>query len=75
MKKQFSLLVLAILTAALYSCNNTNSGANETSVVNAIVGQSHSSLVGTYSIMEKGQLKEFIKIEENGNQFTLSEKQ
>lgn len=35
---------------------------------------SPSSLVGTYSIEERGQLKEFIRIEKNGEKFTLSEK-
>jgi len=33
------------------------------------------SLVGTYSIKEQGKLKEFMKIEKQGNEFTISEKQ
>ena len=36
---------------------------------------SPSSLVGTYSIEEGGQLKEFIRIEMQGDKFTMSEKQ
>jgi len=33
------------------------------------------SLVGTYSIEEHGQLKEFIRIEKQGDKYLLSEKQ
>ena len=36
---------------------------------------SPSSLVGTYSVEERGQLNEFIRIEKHGDKFTLSEKQ
>jgi len=33
------------------------------------------SLVGTYAVEENGQLNEFIRIEQQGGKFTLSEKQ
>ena len=43
----------------------------------AITGCSKSptSLVGTYSVEEHGQLNEFIRIEKQGDKFTMSEKQ
>ena len=43
----------------------------------AIIGcsASSSSLAGTYSVEEGGQLKEFIRIEKQGDKFTMSEKQ
>lgn len=46
-------------------------------VLFAITGcsESPSSLVGTYSVEENGQLNEFIRIEQEGDKFTLSEKQ
>ena len=37
--------------------------------------ESPASLVGTYSIEEHGQLKEFIRIEKQGDKYLLSEKQ
>ena len=36
---------------------------------------SSSSLVGTYAVEERGQLRELIRIEKVGDKFTLSEKQ
>ena len=44
---------------------------NESSAAPAANG----ALVGTYAIKERGTLKEFIKIEQQGDQYFLSEKQ
>jgi hypothetical protein len=57
--KSLTTLIVSILLSAAFTGCNASPG----------------SLVGIYAVEERGQLNEFIRIEKQGDKFTMSEKQ